>query len=102
MNRSTGIAGMESRVSLTTVRSVVRRNGDERVAPVYDWMGDVRESELLLVRKDGLCGYIRHSGEVAIPLQYEDAFDFGNDSLAQVTLQGRPLRIDMQGREVCT
>ena len=78
------------------------RNGDERVAPVYDWMGDVRESELLLVRKDGLCGYIRHSGEVAIPLQYEDAFDFGNDSLAQVTLQGRPLRIDMQGREVCT
>ena len=35
-------------------------------------------------------------------MQYEDAFDFGNDSLAQVTLQGRPLRIDMQGREVCT
>lgn len=91
-----------ARVSYDGKIGLYDRNGDERVTPVYDWMGDVRESELLLVRKDGLCGYIRHSGEVAIPLQYEDAFDFGNDSLAQVTLQGRPLRIDMQGREVCT
>ncbi len=74
------------------------RNGREVVPMIYDWIGP--PSPLILVRKGGLCGYIRPDGGVAIVPCYEDAFDFNEAGKALVVAEGREFFVDQQGREV--
>ncbi len=74
------------------------RDGHEILPMYYDWLGPM--GPLVLVRREGLCGYIRPNGELAIPLQYEDAYDFDQQGKALVCLQGRSYYIDMEGHEL--
>lgn len=75
------------------------RNGDEFVAPRYEWMGETMD-DLILVKENGLFGYIRRNGEVVIPPCYEDASSFSRDGLATITQGGVGYVIDMSGKVV--
>ncbi len=73
------------------------RDGQEILPMSYDWVGPM--GPLVLVRREGLCGYIHPNGELALPLQYDDAYDFDQQGKALVCQQGRSFYIDMKGNE---
>ncbi len=74
------------------------RDGQEILPMSYDWVGPM--GPLVLVRREGLCGYIYPNGELAIPLQYDDAYDFDQQGKALVVQHGKSFYIDIEGREL--
>lgn len=74
------------------------RDGREILPMTYDWLGPM--GPLVLARQNGLCGYIRPNGELAIPLQYTDAYDFDAEGKALVVDEDRTYYINMQGEEI--
>lgn len=49
---------------------------------------------------DGKCGFIDQTGEVVIPLIYDDACYFNKDGKAKVKLNGETFFIDLKGNRV--
>lgn len=76
------------------------RDGREILPMSYEWLGPM--GPLVLVRQDGLCGYIRPNGELAIPLRYTDAYDFDAEGKALVMENDRQYYINMAGEEMAT
>lgn len=88
-----------AKVTFDGFNGIYDRMGVELVPVIYDWMGEL-DSDLILVRKDSLCGYIDKRGNVKIPFVYEDAFDFDENGVALVTLDGESFEIDMNGNRI--
>ncbi len=51
----------------------------------------------IAVRKGNRWGYLNLNGDVSIDLRYDKAESFQEDNTAEVTLNGKPIRIDKQG-----
>lgn len=77
------------------------RNGREIVPFIYDWMGDTGNDLILVRARNKKSGYIRHNGEVAIPIDFDDAYDFDGEE-AIVTKDGRTYTIDKNGCEIAS
>ena len=75
------------------------RDGEELVAPRYEWMGETMD-ELIPVRENGLYGYIRRNGDMVIDPRFEDANSFDASGHAVVYENGEPHLIDLSGNVV--
>lgn len=73
-------------------------NGKWVVEPIYEDISFLKEG-LIVVKKDGKCGYINLQGEVVIPLQFDSACDF-SDGKATVELNDSEFEIDKKGNRV--
>lgn len=73
-------------------------NGKWVVEPIYEDISFLKEG-LIVVKKDGKCGYINLQGEVIIPLQFDSACDFC-DGKATVELNDQEFEIDKKGNRV--
>ena len=93
-----GVHGV-AKVAYEGLFGLYDRSGKEIVPFIYDWMGETG-NELILVRStDGRCGYIRHDGEVAIPIELDDAYDFEGGK-ALVYKDGDSFEIDVEGNRI--
>lgn len=60
--------------------------------PIYDEIYDWSDTNIALVRQNGLYGYITMGGEILVPPMYEDAFDvisFDKISVAEVHMNNK-------------
>lgn len=85
-----------AKVMLDGLYGLYGREGEELVAPRYEWMGETLD-ELILVKENGLYGYIRRNGDMVITTRYDDASSFNDEGLASVVLGGESCMIDTTG-----
>lgn len=71
-------------ISLLSRQGLINKNGDLVIKPLYDNIFDLEE-EMILIYKNNKYGYLNNQGELAIPLQYEQADNF-SEGLAAIKL----------------
>lgn len=85
-------------VSLEGYSGLYSRNGESVTGLIYDQILSGSEG-LFPVKFDGVYGYIRKDGTMAIRPQYDNAFGF-RDGVAKVVHRNRELLIDTAGKPV--
>ncbi|MCL2045104.1 MAG: WG repeat-containing protein [Oscillospiraceae bacterium] len=99
-------------VSLDKKWGFIDKEGNEVIAPIYDWVTDFTDdgitatwlahdpsSSRLPIVSNGKWGYIDKNGEEILPFIYDDAYSFDN-GVAVVNVEGKYGYIDFDGNEV--
>ena len=73
---------------------LINKNGEVIFLPGYDHIGSFKEG-LAIIRKDGKWGYIDMTGEIVIPIEYRNAWNFNDDGLAIVEIPDGKNRVGL-------